>query len=111
AFDLSGRRILITGAGAGIGAATARICASLGAEMILLDLAGADAVADAIREAGGTDRKSTRLNSSHGSISYAVFCLKKKKKLLYILYTKEIIMNTEPQCKKMNLDNRQGTSV
>src|SRR5207245_10499717 len=26
----------------------------------------------------GTDRKSTRLNSSHGSISYAVFCLKKK---------------------------------
>src|SRR5438128_9269870 len=25
------------------------------------------------------DRKSTRLNSSHGSISYAVFCLKKKK--------------------------------
>src|SRR4051812_49566706 len=28
-----------------------------------------------------TDRKSTRLNSSHMSISYAVFCLKKKKKL------------------------------
>src|SRR2546429_6659579 len=26
----------------------------------------------------GTDRKSTRLNSSHGYISYAVFCLKKK---------------------------------
>src|SRR5687768_17730321 len=26
------------------------------------------------------DRKSTRLNSSHGYISYAVFCLKKKKK-------------------------------
>src|SRR5207245_10428080 len=26
------------------------------------------------------DRKSTRLNSSHGSISYAVFCLKKKKR-------------------------------
>src|SRR2546422_7830312 len=30
------------------------------------------------RRAGG-DRKSTRLNSSHGYISYAVFCLKKKK--------------------------------
>src|SRR4051812_49897600 len=28
---------------------------------------------------GGSDRKSTRLNSSHMSISYAVFCLKKKK--------------------------------
>src|SRR5215470_18769483 len=31
------------------------------------------------RPARGRDRKSTRLNSSHGSISYAVFCLKKKK--------------------------------
>src|SRR5687768_18451985 len=29
---------------------------------------------------GTIDRKSTRLNSSHGYISYAVFCLKKKKK-------------------------------
>src|SRR3712207_8009543 len=29
---------------------------------------------------GGQDRKSTRLNSSHANISYAVFCLKKKKK-------------------------------
>src|SRR2546422_6090749 len=29
---------------------------------------------------GQEDRKSTRLNSSHGYISYAVFCLKKKKK-------------------------------
>src|SRR5947209_13591169 len=28
---------------------------------------------------GRTDRKSTRLNSSHANISYAVFCLKKKK--------------------------------
>src|SRR5947209_10039879 len=30
--------------------------------------------------AEGKDRKSTRLNSSHANISYAVFCLKKKKK-------------------------------
>src|SRR4051794_41633848 len=29
-----------------------------------------------------TDRKSTRLNSSHPSISYAVFCLKKKKQMI-----------------------------
>src|SRR5688572_32005657 len=29
-----------------------------------------------------TDRKSTRLNSSHSQISYAVFCLKKKKKII-----------------------------
>src|SRR2546429_5185949 len=31
----------------------------------------------------GADRKSTRLNSSHGYISYAVFCLKKKKHSQY----------------------------
>src|SRR5699024_12350455 len=31
-----------------------------------------------------TDRKSTRLNSSHVSISYAVFCLKKKKKQIQL---------------------------
>src|SRR2546422_8209321 len=30
---------------------------------------------------GGLDRKSTRLNSSHGYNSYAVFCLKKKKRV------------------------------
>src|SRR3712207_8778776 len=34
----------------------------------------------ALRELGVRDRKSTRLNSSHANISYAVFCLKKKKK-------------------------------
>src|SRR3712207_7556282 len=33
---------------------------------------------------GHTDRKSTRLNSSHANISYAVFCLKKKTHLLSI---------------------------
>src|SRR3989442_9467392 len=32
------------------------------------------------------DRKSTRLNSSHVRISYAVFCLKKKKKIEYKVY-------------------------
>src|SRR6476659_9113421 len=35
---------------------------------------------DARHRDGGRDRKSTRLNSSHLGISYAVFCLKKKKK-------------------------------
>src|SRR5688572_32484680 len=33
--------------------------------------------------AGVRDRKSTRLNSSHSQISYAVFCLKKKKRYQY----------------------------
>src|SRR3712207_7300224 len=34
---------------------------------------------EALRAALARDRKSTRLNSSHANISYAVFCLKKKK--------------------------------
>src|SRR5207245_4425894 len=42
------------------------------------------------------DRKSTRLNSSHGSISYAVFCLKKKKNLKdkYIAYPNTQLLNS-----------------
>src|SRR5687768_17779307 len=39
----------------------------------------ADLLQAAAGAAAGADRKSTRLNSSHGYISYAVFCLKKKK--------------------------------
>src|SRR3712207_8503742 len=39
-------------------------------------------------QGGGPDRKSTRLNSSHANISYAVFCLKKKK------ITHNIILHT-----------------
>src|SRR5690349_21913731 len=35
---------------------------------------------DMVQASEGADRKSTRLNSSHVEISYAVFCLKKKKK-------------------------------
>src|SRR6266550_4782397 len=38
---------------------------------------------------GPRDRKSTRLNSSHGYISYAVFCLKKKKKKYTEFYLKK----------------------
>src|SRR3712207_7168547 len=41
--------------------------------------------------AGGIlDRKSTRLNSSHANISYAVFCLKKKNQNIYIMI---VLMN------------------
>src|SRR3712207_8179151 len=40
------------------------------------------------------DRKSTRLNSSHANISYAVFCLKKKKKIQQHLATKNKILCT-----------------
>src|SRR3989475_3633198 len=37
-------------------------------------------LAQTVARLRGLDRKSTRLNSSHSQISYAVFCLKKKKK-------------------------------
>src|SRR5260221_3767595 len=42
---------------------------------------------------GGSDRKSTRLNSSHTVISYAVFCLKKKK------HTSEIQSHSDHVCR------------
>src|SRR2546427_2793889 len=40
------------------------------------------------------DRKSTRLNSSHSQISYAVFCLKKKKKELIMRFNRYIMKTT-----------------
>src|SRR3712207_7033996 len=50
------------------------------------------------RRRGRQDRKSTRLNSSHANISYAVFCLKKKKQTTnnsYIYYTIHNIIITQ----------------
>src|SRR2546430_12615139 len=45
------------------------------------------------------DRKSTRLNSSHSQISYAVFCLKKKKKtnvmIFFLLYQQRFCSNRD----------------
>src|SRR3712207_7344777 len=52
------------------------------APVLLLGTDAPTLPAQAIEEAAsalGSDRKSTRLNSSHANISYAVFCLKKKK--------------------------------
>src|SRR2546429_4742813 len=46
----------------------------------------------------GRDRKSTRLNSSHGYISYAVFCLKKKKKNSCLLTWQKRLCTTIPCC-------------
>src|SRR3712207_7291445 len=63
--------------------------ARLGARTVATILQHAEMVADRVSTsaasravAEGADRKSTRLNSSHANISYAVFCLKKKKTLL-----------------------------
>src|SRR6266403_4858653 len=51
-----------------------------------------DALFNRNREDAARDRKSTRLNSSHVEISYAVFCLKKKKRYydLFLLAMKHI---------------------
>src|SRR2546430_10191050 len=46
---------------------------------ILLDNAVCNQAIELLRRDDFLDRKSTRLNSSHSQISYAVFCLKKKK--------------------------------
>src|SRR5438034_3944555 len=42
-------------------------------------------LSDRTRSSNGGDRKSTRLNSSHTVISYAVFCLKKKKTNIHLI--------------------------
>src|SRR5690348_18222923 len=50
-----------------------------------------DADLTAARSRSSRDRKSTRLNSSHPSISYAVFCLKKKNKNDNLHITRHIV--------------------
>src|SRR2546422_5472777 len=49
------------------------------------------------------DRKSTRLNSSHGYISYAVFCLKKKKKKKLNHSTRTTRADPEHRCNRHDL--------
>src|SRR3712207_8932394 len=46
---------------------------------------GDAAVGEPVSRQPAVDRKSTRLNSSHANISYAVFCLKKKNSLITII--------------------------
>src|SRR5688500_19951291 len=50
----------------------------------------------------GGDRKSTRLNSSHLVISYAVFCLKNKKNNIYIM-SNRIIFNDCTNCLRVKI--------
>src|SRR6266481_8153446 len=76
---LEGKTACVVGAG-GIGLDVGKLCAALGMRVV-----GTRRhphpdrpLPPGFSELGG-DRKSTRLNSSHSSISYAVFCLKKKK--------------------------------
>src|SRR5438876_5416737 len=54
--------------------------AALGTPELIQEIVREALVLDAAGDRAAEDRKSTRLNSSHPSISYAVFCLKKKNK-------------------------------
>ena len=49
-FDLTGRRILISGAAGGIGSATARLCSEQGARLVLIDLVSVDLIRDRVGE-------------------------------------------------------------
>src|SRR2546430_10026320 len=62
------------------GTIPAAIIADTASPAVLILLKSASSVLIA---RGNGDRKSTRLNSSHSQISYAVFCLKKKKKKIH----------------------------
>src|SRR3712207_7283503 len=54
--------------------------------VVLLQQSGLVGLADHPHFEGIPDRKSTRLNSSHANISYAVFCLKKKNNKLQLFF-------------------------
>src|SRR5437667_5737328 len=69
--------------------------------LIWYQYAGEREVQATAASATSTDRKSTRLNSSHITISYAVFCLKKKKKKKKIKVT-----NKDKQTKQKVLNNK-----
>ena len=83
-FDLTGRRIMITGGASGIGAATARLCARLGATPIIADRQDATILRDEILAAGGhaetvacdvTDRAAVdRAVAASGRIDGLVAC-------------------------------------
>src|SRR5699024_5308357 len=69
----------------GVNTETAKLCTDAGADVLVAGSAVFNqdnrerAIKDIILATKDRERKSTRLNSSHVSISYAVFCLKKKK--------------------------------
>src|SRR5256885_5580997 len=76
-LGLAGRVALVCGSTKGLGRAVAKALAHEGAR-VAINGRHEDSVEHAAQQL--SDRKSTRLNSSHLVISYAVFCLKKKKK-------------------------------
>src|SRR5947209_16041123 len=82
-------RVVIVGGGFG-GLAAAKALGKAPVEVILIDRTNHHVFQPLLYQVAtsvlapsqmSSDRKSTRLNSSHANISYAVFCLKKKKKI------------------------------
>src|SRR2546430_6917084 len=63
------------------------------------NLIGTFSTIQAAVTAAGADRKSTRLNSSHSQISYAVFCLKKKKKIISLSHNNNTQNTDTDNCK------------
>src|SRR5690554_7393341 len=74
---LQGKTVLVTGGGTGLGKAMGDYFSQLGANLIITSRS----MEVLKKSAEEIDRKSTRLNSSHVRISYAVFCLKKKRRV------------------------------
>src|SRR2546430_5382554 len=63
-------------------------------DLVLPEVLSGEGPRPAQRERDQGDWKSTRLNSSHSQISYAVFCLKKKKKEKAVIYTTKESIHT-----------------
>src|SRR2546430_13681938 len=57
------------------------------------------------------DRKSTRLNSSHSQISYAVFCLKKKKDIIEMMLVSAVQILPVPQASPVRLTVEPATAL
>src|SRR2546430_9687051 len=70
-------------------------CCSLGGNIAARRIRPPGAPANLGPGPAGADRKSTRLNSSHSQISYAVFCLKKKKKSHGEIYDMSVTPQTQ----------------
>src|SRR3712207_8989607 len=71
-----------------------------GDHVVRLDLVARDVHAAPVHEevpVADEDRKSTRLNSSHANISYAVFCLKKKKNIIIYNFNKKQVLSDSVQ--------------
>lgn len=72
ALDLSGKRILIAGAGGALGSAAARCCAALGADLILTDIAAPEEVVRELRKAGASAQGHALDNRSRSQVDNLV---------------------------------------